>query len=141
MPRVYHKPLTQIPPQALTNFWKHFIVGPPDHCWPWIGAIRASGRCAYGYMRVEYQKWQAPRIAYYIHKGVDPDQLLVCHTCDNIKCVNPAHLFLGTDRDNALDRHRKGRTVMPWNRRRRVSNHDFVNSANHQTENLPTEPK
>lgn len=43
------------------------------------------------------------------HKEV-PDDMLVCHTCDNPRCVNPEHLFLGTHKDNAEDRRAKGRS-------------------------------
>lgn len=53
--------------------------------------------------------YKAHRVAYYLHSGIDPADLLVCHECDNPPCTNPAHLFLGTDQDNIRDRNAKGR--------------------------------
>jgi hypothetical protein len=51
----------------------------------------------------------ATRIAYLDFYGEQPGDLLVCHTCDNPRCVNPYHFFLGTSEDNSHDRHKKGR--------------------------------
>src|SRR4051794_1324537 len=53
----------------------------------------------------------APVLLRTAHRA-DPEGKLVCHTCDNPPCVNPAHLFVGTDKDNAQDRERKGRRTL-----------------------------
>ena len=61
----------------------------------------------------QQSSWQAHRLAMLLFKGVDAGPLDVLHTCDNPLCVNPAHLFLGTHRDNMLDKEKKCRGNHP----------------------------
>lgn len=75
-------------------------------CYEWQAALNENG---YGEFRVDGGRKKAHRVAYTIFKGEIPEGLLVCHSCDNKKCVNPAHLWLGTDKDNAVDRNTKNR--------------------------------
>lgn len=65
--------------------------------------------------------YKAHRIAYKLHYGIDPADLFVCHTCDNPGCCNPAHLWLGTNKENIHDSIAKKRNSPPppmggWNR-------------------------
>ena len=75
-------------------------------CHEWIAGCSANG---YGAFQKDGASHGAHRVAYEIAFGQIPDGLCVCHTCDNPRCCNPAHLFLGTDKDNATDRTAKGR--------------------------------
>jgi hypothetical protein len=79
----------------------------PEHpCWEWIGTI---GNHGYGEITINYNFYLAHRLSWKLHFSEIPKGLYVCHKCDNKTCVNPNHLFLGTDRDNMLDKCRKGR--------------------------------
>lgn len=83
--------------------------GPDGSCWEWSGDRSEDG---YGrFTSPKYNTVQAHRMSYILHIGDFNRKLLVCHTCDNPPCVNPAHLFLGTHWDNAKDKVNKGRQL------------------------------
>ena len=80
-------------------------------CWIWTACTHHQW--GYGHFGVGGKTLAAHRVSWELHFGPIPDGLLVCHRCDNPPCVNPDHLFLGTNADNAADRVAKGRSVYP----------------------------
>lgn len=86
------------------RFWSQTSCG--QYCWPWVGYVGSRG---YGYIKDNYKTKLAHRVSYEMHIGAIPKGMMVCHTCDNPRCVNPGHLFLGTASDNNRDKSLKGR--------------------------------
>lgn len=91
-------------------FWSRVAVGGADICWGWTGSTSSRG---YGlYAPLPGVLLRSHRVAYALHNGVIDDSMFVCHRCDNPTCCNPAHLFLGTPKDNVDDMIGKGRKVI-----------------------------
>lgn len=99
----------------MERFVSHADRAGDEECWPWSGSRLPEGYGLFwdGTRRNDERK--SPRIVrthrwiYEQHHGKIPAGLKICHTCDNPPCVNPAHLFMGTQADNMRDMISKGR--------------------------------
>ncbi len=78
-----------------------------SNCWTWMAFVEHTG---YGVFKIKFSdNAKAHRFSWFILNGEIPDGMLVLHHCDNPKCVNPSHLFLGDHSDNQRDKISKGR--------------------------------
>ena len=91
----------------IEDFWKKVDkTSNPNGCWEWIASLnRPNG---YGQFGFNDKIWKAHRFSAKYFGNMDIDNLYVCHKCDNPKCVNPDHLYVGTQFDNMKDRSAKG---------------------------------
>lgn len=89
------------------KFWRKTKVE-PSGCIRWTGKISKAGYGQVKRRKFQSNDMQAHRYAFYLHNGKFPNEF-ACHHCDNRWCVNPTHIFDGTQTDNMQDMHRKGR--------------------------------
>jgi len=91
------------------RFDAYYCAIPIAGCWIWEGTLKNG----YGVLKQDRRPIYAHRLSWELAFGQIPDGMEICHRCDVKQCVNPAHLFLGTHRDNMLDAWSKGRTKQP----------------------------
>jgi hypothetical protein len=93
------------------RFWLKVDRRSPDECWPWRGqksTVMGHGLLKSG-PRGQVRQEGAHRVSWELHNGPIPEGKNICHTCDNPPCVNPSHLYPGTDTENMRDRDTRGR--------------------------------
>lgn len=90
--------------RTIEKFWSRVTDRPADGCWEWPSMEqRGYGAIYIGGDRSVRGMYAATRVSWVIHYGPIPDNLLVCHHCDNARCVRPDHLYLGDRRQNLRD--------------------------------------
>ncbi len=96
--------------RLISRFWEKVSTKDNNECWEWIGTTIKGG---YGRLQYRKNKILAHRLSYIIHYGNPPsDKPYICHKCNNPSCVNPNHLYTGTQKDNMkqmFNEHRANR--------------------------------
>lgn len=90
------------------RFWNNVVRA--DGCWLWVGTIddKGYGKISHG-GRAYKKDLKAHRLSYELRNGPIPDGMVICHRCDTPACVNPAHLYAGTQKQNMMDASARGR--------------------------------
>lgn len=89
------------------RFWSKVNIKSDDECWEWTGTKNAGG---YGTISMNKKRYLCHRVSFVLTHNMDLlPEFIICHHCDNPKCVNPKHLFMGSHADNAQDRAKKKR--------------------------------
>lgn len=98
---------------------RNSIPVPHCGCKIWLNYVMKDG---YGVIRIGDKTMLTHRVSWMERYGPIPEDTLVCHTCDIPSCINPDHLFLGTDKDNSDDKIKKGRAIFPPKGRKHWAN-------------------
>lgn len=100
----------------IRKYYEKYVIK-QEGCWDWKGIIEHTGYAKLGIR----PPIKAHRASWLIHKGEIPKGLIVCHTCDNRKCTNPDHLWIGNHKENIQDKIKKGRANTPKGMQLKVS--------------------
>jgi hypothetical protein len=117
----------QINEQVLARFWPRVDKtpgqGPNGDCWIWTGGKTSVG---YGLIAIGGKRQSVHRLSYELSNGPIPEGLIVRHKCDNPLCVNPAHLEVGTHKDNTNDMIQRGRLAQGPKRKSKLSEESVI---------------
>lgn len=94
-----HRTIPELTTEDIVRFWNLVHVKTASKCWLW----KSDRIGKYPNFKVKRVQYTATRVSYFIATSADPGSMLVCHKCDNPKCCNPSHLFVGTHKANRLD--------------------------------------
>ena len=104
--RTHWRAGSQVHCSLACRFWEKVDKKDVHECWNWKASLNSNG---YGQINIDRKPVTASRVAYELAFGHIEDGKFVLHKCDNPKCVNPHHLFLGSHADNMSDMAKKGR--------------------------------
>ena len=110
---------SRISDDGIAKFWRRVLCVGKDSCWLYVVG---SEPLTYP----SHQGIAAHRLAWFLANGAEPGELRVCHSCDTRHCVNPGHLWLGTDGDNWQDSRLKGRWSPSKGARRQLGCGDWI---------------
>lgn len=97
--------------KTANRFWSKVDIKEGNTCWHWKAGFFSDG---YGGFAVKRKVQKAHRVAWALANSQDiPDGMVIMHTCDNTKCVNPSHLTLGTISENTFDAYTRGLANKP----------------------------
>src|SRR5512137_174351 len=94
------------PKKYAIPFWDRVNKNAENGCWEWTAYRDING---YGHITINQKESLAHRKAWELTNGEIPTGMFLCHKCDNPSCVNPDHMFIGTQKENLNDMRNKGR--------------------------------